>query len=206
MAAPDDVAQDPIAHLSDTDFKRALGEIIPHLRAFARSLCGNADTADDLVQETMLKAWQARKRFAAGTSMRAWTFVILRNLFVSQMRRNRFHANWDDRVAERTLSCQPEGGGNLALADLQRALLTLPTEQREALILVGAGGLGYADVADICGCAVGTVKSRVARARAALEKRFERDAVPSRSGEMGQVDGRSAFDALMGEADRLAQR
>jgi RNA polymerase sigma-70 factor (ECF subfamily) len=83
---------EPVEHvsLSDDEFRDELGRVIPHLRAFGRSLSGNRDLADDLVQETLLKAWAARKRFQAGTNMRAWTFIILRNLFLSQMRRARF--------------------------------------------------------------------------------------------------------------------
>ena len=85
--------------LSDPDFKEQLASVIPHLRAFGRSLSGSRDLADDLVQETLLKAWAARKRFQAGTNMRAWTFIILRNLFLSQMRRARFRGEWDGQSA-----------------------------------------------------------------------------------------------------------
>lgn len=193
--------------LSDAAFKAGLSEMIPHLRAFARSLCGQPELADDLVQETMMKAWSARGSFTAGTSMKAWTFVILRNLFVSQMRRKRFHAEWDDHAAERVLSCPPDDGRNLEVADVQRALLTLPPDQREALILVAAGGFGYAEVADICGCAVGTIKSRVGRARAALDKRFSRGTVPRRKAEdRATPQQKSAFDQIMDEVDELARQ
>src|SRR3546814_13072890 len=82
--------------LSDAEFKKQLGEVIPHLRAFGRSLSGNRDVADDLVQETLLKAWAARERFQAGTNIRAWTFIILRNYYLSQMRRSRFRGEWDE--------------------------------------------------------------------------------------------------------------
>ena len=85
--------------LSDEDFRTQLAAVIPQLRAFGRSLSGNRDTGDDLVQETLLKAWAARDRYEAGTNLRAWTFIILRNLFLSQMRRNRFRGEWDDLVA-----------------------------------------------------------------------------------------------------------
>src|SRR5262245_11522552 len=88
-------------NLSDDEFKEELARVIPHLRAFARSLSGNRDLADDLVQETLMKAWAARKRFQAGTNMRAWTFIILRNLFLSQMRRARFRGEWDDVTASK---------------------------------------------------------------------------------------------------------
>lgn len=161
------------AILSDTEFKDKLGEVIPHLRAFARGLCGNPDNADDLVQETMLKAWGARTRFVAGTSFRAWTFTILRNQYFSQMRRKRFIGDWDDLVADRKLAAPAGQDMCVELRDLVRALAQLPDPQREALILVGAGGLSYDEAAQIMGTAIGTVKSRVCRGRATLEALME---------------------------------
>ncbi len=154
----------------DAAFKTELAALIPHLRAFGRSLCGNPDLADDLVQETMLKAWKARGQYQPGTSMRSWAFVILRNSFLSQMRRNKFHGEYDELTAERILVSKDEQSDHLHLGDLQRALLQLPLQQREALILIGAGGITYEDAAAICDCAVGTMKSRVSRARTALEE------------------------------------
>lgn len=162
-------------------FKRELTEVIPHLRAFARGLCGRADMADDLVQEALLKAWAAQDRFQPGTSMRAWTFVILRNAYLTDMRRNRFRGTYDEGVAERILT-QPAGQEEpLHLSDMHRALLTLPPERREALLLVGAGGFSYEEAAEICGCALGTIKSRVGRARATLNEMLSKDSVPGRS-------------------------
>src|SRR5688572_27429062 len=96
--------------LSDSDFKDQLSAVIPHLRAFGRSLSGSRDLADDLVQETLLKAWAARLRFQAGTNMRAWTFIILRNLFLSQMRRARFKGEWDDVTASKILAAPAKIG------------------------------------------------------------------------------------------------
>lgn len=152
----------------DAGFKAALAATIPQLRAYGRSLSGNADLADDLVQETMLKAWAARDRFVEGSSMRAWTHVILRNVYFSMARRSRFRGEWDEPAAERLLAVKPSQEGHVALSDLQRALMQLSAEQREALILVGASGLSCEEVSAISQCAVGTVKSRVARGRAAL--------------------------------------
>ena len=162
-------------------FKRELTSVIPHLRAFARGLCGRPDLADDLVQETMLKAWAAQERFEPGTSMRAWTFVILRNAYLTDMRRNRFRGEYDETVAERILVAPPGQEGPLHLDDMHRALLTLPPERREALLLVGAGGFSYEEAAEICGCAVGTIKSRVGRARATLTRMIENGEMPRRA-------------------------
>jgi RNA polymerase sigma-70 factor (ECF subfamily) len=180
------------------DFKRELTEVIPHLRAFARGLCGRPDMADDLVQEALLKAWAAQDRFEPGTSMRAWTFVILRNAYLTDMRRNRFRGNYDEGVAERILT-QPAGQEEpLHLSDMHRALLTLPPERREALLLVGAGGFSYEEAAQICGCALGTIKSRVGRARAALNEMLSEDNVPGRS-----LGDDIAHSAIMDELDEV---
>jgi RNA polymerase sigma-70 factor (ECF subfamily) len=180
-------------------FKRELTGVIPHLRAFARGLCGRADMADDLVQEALLKAWAARERFEAGTSMRAWTFVILRNAYLTDMRRNRFRGEYDETVAERILTAPANQEEPIHLADLHRALLTLPNERREALLLVGAGGFSYEEAAEICGCAVGTIKSRVGRARATLNAMIEDGTVPRRSS--GDV---SAHGAILSELKDVA--
>ncbi|MBW7947037.1 MAG: sigma-70 family RNA polymerase sigma factor [Sphingomonadaceae bacterium] len=189
--------------LSDKAFKDELSAVIPQLRAFGRSLSGNRDMADDLVQETLLKAWAARDRFQAGTNIRAWTFIILRNLFLSQMRRARFKGEWDELVADRLLSAPAGQDKQIELADLQRGLLELPQAQREALILVGAGGFAYEEAAAICDCAVGTIKSRVARGRAALESLIAEGRLPSRRG--SDASGTTALDDIMGQVDQLAR-
>ncbi|MBM3929426.1 MAG: sigma-70 family RNA polymerase sigma factor [Sphingomonadales bacterium] len=199
------VSAEPAPHvaLSDPEFKAQLALVIPHLRAFGRSLSGSRDLADDLVQETLLKAWAARQRFQAGTNMRAWTFIILRNLYLSQMRRARFKGEWDDLVADRLLAAPASQDRHVELTDMQRALLHLPQPQREALILVGAGGFAYEEAADICGVAVGTIKSRVARGRVALEGILNEGRLPSRR---EHDDGeRSALDAIMDEVDDLSR-
>jgi RNA polymerase sigma factor (sigma-70 family) len=171
----------PRSATEQSDFKRELTRVVPHLRAFARGLCGRPDLADDLVQETLLKAWAAQERFEPGTSMRAWTFVILRNAYLTDMRRNRFRGEYDEGVAERILTAPAGQEEPIHLSDLHRALLTLPAERREALLLVGAGGFSYEEAAAICGCAVGTIKSRVGRARAALSEMLASGAIPRRS-------------------------
>jgi RNA polymerase sigma factor (sigma-70 family) len=189
--------------LSDAEFKLELAATIPHLRAFARSLSGNRDLADDLVQEALMKAWAARKRFQAGTNMRAWTFVILRNLFLSQMRRARFKGEWDDVAAARLLAAPAGQDRHIELADIQRALLHLPQPQREALILVGAGGFAYEEAAEICGCAVGTIKSRVARGRVALDNLLNEGKLGHRR-DFTQNNQSSALETIMHEVDLLA--
>ncbi len=181
------------------DFKRELTEVVPHLRAFARGLCGRPDMADDLVQEALLKAWAAQERFEPGTSMRAWTFVILRNAYLTDMRRNRFRGEYDETVAERILTAPAGQEEPLHLSDLHRALLTLPPERREALLLVGAGGFSYEEAANICGCAVGTIKSRVGRARAALSSMMEDGDIPDRD-----LTDPAAHRAILEELDEVA--
>ena len=190
--------------LPDDEFKDQLGQVIPHLRAFGRSLSGSRDLADDLVQETLLKAWAARKRFQAGTNMRAWTFIILRNLFLSQMRRARFKGEWDDITASKILAAPASQDRHVELGDMQRALLHLPQPQREALILVGAGGFAYEEAAEICGCAVGTIKSRVARGRVALEALLSGGKLPSRRQHKTDPN-KSALQEIMGEVDELSR-
>jgi len=200
---PAESRPDPVP-LSDPEFKDQLAQVIPHLRAFGRSLSGSRDLADDLVQETLLKAWAARKRFKAGTNMRAWTFIILRNLFLSQMRRARFKGEWDDVTAAKILAAPASQDRHIELGDMQRALMQLPQPQREALILVGAGGFAYEEAAEICGCAVGTIKSRVARGRVALEGLLSGGAMPARRQHKPDPD-QSALQAIMGQVDDLSR-
>jgi RNA polymerase sigma-70 factor (ECF subfamily) len=141
---------------------------IPNMRAFAISLCGNRDRADDLVQEALVKAWNHLDSFQEGTNLKAWLFTILRNAYFSELRKTKREvADSDGQLAAR-LSVPPEQQGHLDLIDLNRALAQLPPDQREALILVGAEGFSYEDAATISACAVGTVKSRVNRARTRL--------------------------------------
>ena len=201
--ATEPVRSEPVP-LPDPEFKDQLAQVIPHLRAFGRSLSGSRDLADDLVQETLLKAWAARKRFQAGTNMRAWTFIILRNLFLSQMRRARFKGEWDELTASKILAAPASQDRHVELGDMQRALMHLPQPQREALILVGAGGFAYEEAAEICGCAVGTIKSRVARGRVALEQLLSGGKLPSRRQHKTDPNT-SALAQIMGEVDDLSR-
>lgn len=150
------------------DFQRDLIALIPHMRAFARSLCGNAADADDLAQDAVAKAWKSRDSYQLGTNLKAWTFMILRNQFYSDKRRSWRSMPLDQEVAERTLVAYGNADDALALDDVRQALAMLPDAQREALIMVGAGGFSYEEAAEVMGVAVGTVKSRVSRARVDL--------------------------------------
>src|SRR5499427_9473264 len=183
------------------DFKNELLGLIPFLRAFARSLCGNYESADDLAQETLVKAWQSRNAFEPGTNLKAWLFTILRNQFYSDRRRAWRQAPWDDAAAERVPVARGEQTWAVQLSDTARALKGLPAEQREALILVGEGGFSYEDAAKISNCAVGTVKSRVARARKALTAALDGQA--PLSGEPRPA-GKDATNEIMAQLDSLA--
>ncbi len=141
---------------------------VPSLRAFAISLSGNVDRADDLVQETLLRAIANINSFQPGTNMSAWLFTILRNLFRSEYRKRRREVEDSDGSYAETLKSQPEQTSRVEFEEFRTALAKLPSDQREALILVGASGFSYEEAAEICGCAVGTIKSRVNRARTRL--------------------------------------
>ncbi len=202
-AGAEGAAADP--HVGGADpaaedaFKRELVALIPHLRAFARTLAGDPASADDLAQDAMIKAWDARASYQMGTNMKAWTFMILRNQFYSEKRRSWRQTQLDQEAAERTLVAIDNPEAPVALDELRLGLAMLPAEQREALILVGAGGFAYEEAADICNCAVGTVKSRVSRARRSLQAILEAGAYDR--------DGGSASDAMrsiLAEAERLS--
>lgn len=164
----------------DHEWRDDLVDQIPSLRAFAWSLSRNPADADDLVQETLAKAWTHRARFTPGTNLRAWLFTILRNTwYTAAAKRRREVADEEGRHAA-GLTVQPNQEWSVELATLKHALDTLPPEHREALVLVGGAGLSYEEAADISGCALGTIKSRVNRARNRLARMldFERTVVP----------------------------
>jgi RNA polymerase sigma-70 factor (ECF subfamily) len=196
-------ASNPAPHASkpeNPDFKTDLLALVPFLRAFARSLTGNPEAADDLAQETLVKAWQSRASFIPGTNLKAWLFTILRNRFYSERRRDWRQMPWDQDAAERI----PGGGEDQVfsaqLSDTVRALRCLSDEQREALILVGPDGFSYEDAAAICNCAVGTVKSRVSRARKALMEILDGD--DTLEGVSRPAEGDAARE-VMAQLDRL---
>ena len=150
---------------------------VPSLRAFAISLCGNVDRADDLVQETLLRAMANIDSFQPGTNMSAWLFTILRNLFRSEYRKRRREVEDVEGKYADNMKSQPDQEGRIELQEFRAALAQLPSDQREALILVGASGFSYEEAAEICECAVGTIKSRVSRARARLAELLAIDSI-----------------------------
>jgi RNA polymerase sigma-70 factor, ECF subfamily len=175
---------------AETAFREEFLAAVPSMRAYARALCaGDASLADDMAQEALAKAWQARASYAIGTNFKAWTFRILRNVFFSEHRKSRRETSLDPEVAEATLLAVDNPDATLALDELRRGMARLSPEHREALILVGAAGLSYEEVAEVCGVAVGTVKSRVSRARTLLQALLER-------GDYGRRDGVGASEAM----------
>ncbi len=149
-------------------FRNQMIAAIPGLRAFGMSLTARSDRADDLVQETLMKAWKHHESFQADTNMKAWLYTILRNEFYTQLRKRKREVEDADGVYSSKVIVPAEQNGHLDMADLRIALAKLPEDQREAVILVGASGFSYEEAAEICSVAVGTVKSRVNRARARL--------------------------------------
>jgi RNA polymerase sigma-70 factor (ECF subfamily) len=150
---------------NDDAFRDDLVALIPHMRAFARTMCRDYAKAEDLAQDGLAKAWAARASYTPGTNLKAWTFMIMRNQFYSDKRRSWRSTELDPEAAERTLVAIDSPSAVIELDELRRAMAMLPDDQRDALILVGAGGLSYEEAAEICQIAVGTIKSRVSRAR-----------------------------------------
>jgi RNA polymerase sigma-70 factor (ECF subfamily) len=151
-----------------TELRDSLLKALPNLRAFAISLTGNIDQADDLVQEAITRALTSIHHFEPGTNMRAWLFTILRNQFHTTCRKHRREIEDPDGVMAGMLSTPPEQHGHLDLDDLRTALAKLPAHHREAILLIGAEGLSYEEAAQVCGTHIGTIKSRMNRARIRL--------------------------------------
>jgi RNA polymerase sigma-70 factor, ECF subfamily len=161
------------------EFYTQLVQCLPHLRAFARVLCRQHDLVDDLVQDSVVRALAASNQFQRGTNFKAWMFTILRNQNITTFRRKRIvPASLDDVCPEVSQAAPQEDA--LMIEDLDHAVQQLSPLRREALILVVVHGLSYEEAASVCGCAVGTIKSRVARARAELQ-----DMVVGRDDETG---------------------
>lgn len=171
------MAAEPGTSDSAVPFRDLLVKEIPNLRAFAASLSGSMQLADDLVQDTLLKAWGHADSFTEGTNIRAWLFTILRNTYYSLYRkRGREVQDTDGIYSERVIVPAAQDSA-INLADLRKALAKLPEDQREVLVMVGASGMSYEEVAEICGVAVGTIKSRVNRGRVRLAQLLGLDGV-----------------------------
>jgi len=163
------------------EFKAQMVALIPSLRAFARGLCRDRELADDLAQEAMMRAWAARDSFTPGTNFRAWMFMIARNQFYTSKRKSSRMASWDPEAAERILVQAPNQEMSLHLVDLDSALDRLPPQQREMLLLVAGAGMSYEEASEVAGCSLGTVKSRLARGRAALMRLIEGEEIADRA-------------------------
>ena len=199
MTIEPNAAVDELQPNAVDDFREKIIELIPFLRAFARTLSRHATEADDLCQEALVRAWKSRASFEPGTNLKAWLFMILRNQFYSEKRRSWRRQPWDEEMAERTLVTRGSQESAAELSDVARAMRTLPAEQREALILVAAGQFTYEEAANVCGCAVGTIKSRVARGRRALET-----ILSSRGAHSDAQRPDNGADEILNELDRLA--
>lgn len=154
--------------MTDSDPRDELVDHLPAMRAFAISLTRNPATADDMVQDTLVKAWTNIDKFEQGTNMRAWLFTILRNTFYSARRKSKREVSDTEGFHTQGLAEKPAHDGRLQMRDFRAAFETLPDEQREVLLLVGASGFSYEEAAEMCGVAVGTIKSRTNRARQRL--------------------------------------
>ena len=154
----------------DDDLQDQLVGTVPNLRAFANSLCGDPTRSDDLVQDTLIKAWTNLASFEKGTNLRAWLFTILRNTYFSELRKRRREVEDADGAHAARVSVLPDQQVHMDVVDFKKAFGSLNDDQKEALLLVGAEGFSYMEAAKIAGAAVGTVKSRVNRARTALFK------------------------------------
>ncbi len=151
-----------------TGFRASVEALIPALRAFARSLTNNRAEADDLVQESLMKAWANRRQFRPGSNLRAWLFTIIRNTYYTSLRHRKREVEDASGWAASQLTIAPDQEWTITVKSVQHALRNLPAEQGEALVLVAAAGFTYEEAAEICGCALGTIKSRVHRGRARL--------------------------------------
>jgi len=170
---------------------------IPHLRAYARFLTGSRERADDLVQDALVRALTASHQFQAGTNLKAWIFTILRNLFYNEIRKNRLKVQSIDDIPGEGPATPPTQDVNLEFADFRRAFWQLGQSQREVLIMVGASGLSYEEAAEICGCAVGTIKSRVSRARRELLKILQEGNLTYRRGDSEPASVAQALHVIL---------
>lgn len=183
-----------------SDTKADMLAAIPKLRAFAISLCGHTTRADDLVQETLMRAWANIASFEPNSNLIAWLYTIQRNVFYTELRKlKREVADTDNRYAAK-LASRPTQEGHMQFLDFRKAMAKLAFSHREALILVGASGLSYEEAAGICGCAVGTMKSRVNRARAKLAELMSE---PLEAHSSRDMSWEAAIDASWSEGSKV---
>lgn len=187
-----------ISSSNDKAFETELVALIPHLRAFGRTLSGSATQGDDLAQDALAKALARRAGFEMGTSMKAWTFMILRNLFYSERRRSWRFIELDPGLAERALVSAENANNTLELDEVRRALALLPLEQRESLVLIGAAGLSYEEVSDIIGITIGTIRRRVRRGRDGLAVLYAHGFLPT-----DKTPAHASVDAILSEIEIL---
>jgi RNA polymerase sigma-70 factor (ECF subfamily) len=171
-------------------------ECIPHLRAFARSLTSNRDLADDLVHDAIVRALAAAQQYTPGTNFKAWIFTILRNLYYNEGRKRAGRFSSIDDLGQNEPMIGASQEANLEFCDFRRAFWHLNADQREVLMLVGASGLSYEEAAAVCGCAVGTIKSRASRARQDLKRLLGGSSLPSARNDVVPVAGKDLFELL----------
>ncbi|HWA41582.1 MAG TPA: sigma-70 family RNA polymerase sigma factor [Hypericibacter adhaerens] len=165
------------SHCENHDITEQFKAVLPHLRGYARSLTRNADAADDLVQDALVRAWASREQFAPGTNFRAWMFTIMRHRFLDECRRNKSpHLAIEDVSGHAALVSGPAQDSSIEFEEMASAYWQLAPNHREILMLVGALGLEYEEAASVIGCAVGTVRSRLSRARNELQNKIEHGA------------------------------
>ena len=200
MSIMEDVESRPVRVGQEADFREQLLDLIPAMRAFARSLCHDRDEADDLAQDALYRALQSWRTFKPDTNLKAWVFTILRNRFYSTRRTAGRMTALDPEFAERTLLFADDPYARFELDLVRRGLSCLPDEQREAIMLICAAGLTYDQAAEVAGVPIGTIKSRLSRGRATLVSLVE-------AGAVGAEDGAApshAFATILGEAARMA--
>ena len=179
-----------------SEFEAILLDAVPHVRAFARSLTRNREEADDLTHDAVVRALGAMHQFTPGTNFKAWIFTILRNLYYNGRRRQSSRFSSIDDMPGLEPSVEPSQESALAFNDFRRAFFQLTDVHREVLTLVGAGGLSYEEAAAVCDCRVGTVKSRVSRARAELRDLLEGNKLALSRGEMTDANKDELTESL----------
>ncbi|MGR3513518.1 MAG: RNA polymerase sigma factor [Paracoccaceae bacterium] len=179
----------------ENDLQEEMLTHLPSLRAFAMSLTRDRTQADDLVQETILRAWAKIDQFEVGTNMRAWMFTILRNYFYTMRRKQKREVADEDGALAAQLSVKPAHDGHMALEEFKDAFAQLRDEQREALLLVGVSGFSVEEAAEMCGCAPGTIKSRTSRGRKQLAKLLNLD-----DGELPMMTDAATLGVVLGKS------